>query len=116
MMRPTFSKLALSSALATSMVLGGAGCQTPKAEAEPEVLPVQVEADDSKIDVVFEAVPAEGSTDDTPAEPKGEGKLVAPPNEELDDYYREDSRENIKAMESQLKPLATVQPKKTAFD
>lgn len=111
MIRPTLSKLALSSALAASMVLVSAGCKSTTA-AEPEAEPVSAQAEDSRPAVVFEAVPAKTAGDEEQSESTGQGEISNPPSGELDDYYRDDSRGNIQRMEGQLKPLGVVKPDK----
>jgi hypothetical protein len=111
MIRPTLSKLALSSALAASMVVVSAGCKSTTA-AEPEAEQVPVQADDSRPAVVFEAVPAKTTEDDDAVDSNGQGEVTTPPSGELDDYYRDDSRGNIQKMEGQLKPLGVVKPDK----
>ena len=106
MIRPTLSTLTL----ATALLVVGSGCQTttsPESAATTE--PVAVAAEEPRPAVVFEAVPSEPSSAEESAPSKQDGKFVPASDQELEDYYREDSRANIQAIESRLKPLEIVQ-------
>ena len=115
MIRPTPSTFALASAL---ILLGSACKATPVPEAEPvpETESEPVQAEEPRPDVVFEAVAPDESAE-APEEAPQEARVVTPPaDDELLDYYRQDSRNNIQAMEAQLTPLEVVKPKDGGTD